>query len=167
MSAVADRVVQAVPAGADPELDGVLVGHLRQLLRGHDAAEGGGPGVQGVVVAEQQPAHGRARPVGADDEIGGGGRVVGEVQHRLGGGLGDVDEPLAQVHPLAAERVEQDRLHVDAVDADVRRSVAGAVVAAHLGDDAAVTAVAVDERLDLEPLLRELVGEAEEPLVEA
>ena len=91
LEVASDGVVQQVPVGSHPELDGVWVGEGRQVLDGHDAAEGAGPGVKSVVGPGDPAADGGAYPVGADNKVGAMGPPVGELQHDLLPLVDDVD----------------------------------------------------------------------------
>ena len=122
LAVAADRVVQHVGVRSHPELDGLRVGQRRQVLDGHDAAEGAGPGVHGVVGPGHEPADRRTDPVRADDEVGALDAAVGELQHDRVAFLDDVDQPAAEVQVLAAERAAQRLLDVGAVDPEVRRA---------------------------------------------
>ena len=145
----ADRVVQHVPVLPHPELDGVRVGQRRQVLDRHDAAEGAGPGVDGVVGSGDETPDRGAHPVRADDQVCALDAAVGELQHDRVALVDDVDEPAAEVQVFGAERAAERLLDVRAVDPEVRPSeplLVPVVLADGMGrDPAPVLPVPVDE----------------------
>ena len=124
LAVAADGVVQHVCVRAHPELDGVRVRQRRQVLDGHDSAEGARAGVDGVVGAGDPAPDGGAHAVGADDEVGFLGAPVGELRDDAVALLDDVDQPGSQVQVLAAESAAEDLLQVRAVDPVVGRAEA-------------------------------------------
>ena len=164
---VADRVMQAVPSRAHPELDGVRIWHRRHLLGFHDSAECARAGIVGVVVAQQQPPNRRLRAVGTDHQVSGGGAAIGELEDGLRAGVVDVHEPLAEVDAVHPDGSRQDDLQVSAVDADIGMAIFPLVVEPMLGDQAPVPTVAIDQGLNLVRLGPQLFLQAETVLIEA
>ena len=116
------------------------------------------PEVQPIVIAEHPAPHERTRAVGADDEVHLGSTAIFEAKPYARAAVVDADESFAEPNAIQTDGPGQDRLQVGAVDPDVRRAEALAIrrPRAMLADQAAASAVAVNQRRHLGPARREL-----------
>ena len=149
-AATVDRVVQQVAARTGPELQRRRIGQRRHVLDRYKAAIPHRAGVPPADLAGHVRADHRVHAVGSDDQVGAGGRAVGEPQLDARTALVDTDAAPSQVQSLLPEAISERRQQRDAVDAVVRRAVSRLVgpVATHgvVGDDLAALPAPDDER---------------------
>lgn len=140
-----------MPVRPDPVLQRFGIGQKAQPRGRHHAAKPRTPRIQRIVVAEHPAPRERASAVRADHEIGVDARPVVERQRDAIGMLREIDQPMAEMNGVEADRLRQHGLQIRAMHAPVRAAELPAIVgvAAMMADHRAAAAVAIDEPRDV------------------
>jgi hypothetical protein len=116
--------MQQVSVRTHPELNGLGVGQGGQPVHRHDAAKGAGAGIDRVLATADIAANQRADPVRSDHQVRLGRAAVGEFEPDAVALVDQVDKPVPEIEPGAAERAAEDALQVGTVDAVIGRAKA-------------------------------------------
>ncbi len=121
--AARDKVMDEVPAGADPGLRTEFKPEIGDPLDRNEPAIGDTAGELRRLVAEKPGADSRMNAVGADQHIGLDTRAVGEPGLDAVAAIGEIDESAAEMDVFGGKSRGDDREEIGPVDRQMRRAV--------------------------------------------